>query len=325
VGKLNYYIHSVEYYLPEKIITNKYLTEECGIDGDFLANKVGISERHIAGEGEPTSMLAASAAQKLFDATGAAKEETGLILLCTQHPDYRLPTTACIVQDKLKLPTTCMAFDVNLGCSGFVYSLSIAGNFIRTGMVKQALIIMADEYSSSINYRDKNTASLFGDAGAAALLKPCEEGAGVIDCDFGTDGSGSMNLCVKNSGVARDPSDPGNLYMNGREIFRFSVTTVPASVRKVLERNGLSVGDIRYFVFHQANQYMLGELKGLLGISDEQMYIDMQETGNTVSASIPVAYRRLLAKTSLREGDWIVFCGFGVGLSWGTVLYKYHS
>ena len=318
---MNCKIDSLEYYLPSKIITNQYLNEICGIDAEFLETKIGIKKRHIALEDETIADMAVGAGELLFKKNGINKNDIDLLLLCTQHADYKLPTTACVVQNRLGLPTSCAVFDINLGCSGFVYSLGIAGNFIKTGQMKNALIIMADQYSKSIDYTDKNTASLFGDAATAILLKGSDKN-GVIDITYGTDGSNYDKLIIYNSGIKKDAEKSNYLYMDGREIFKFSTRVVPNSINQLLERNNLQKSNIKYFIFHQANQYMLNEIKNRIELTDEQMVIDMENYGNTVSSTIPIAYKNLLNNNKLQQGDKIVFCGFGVGLSWASCLYE---
>jgi 3-oxoacyl-[acyl-carrier-protein] synthase III len=322
---MNYRIKATEYYLPEKIIDNKYLHEMAGMDFDFLENKVGIKTRHIAAKDETTSEMATKAAIKLIEKNKIDPDTIDILIICTQNPDYKLPTTACIVQNNLKLRTSCLAFDINLGCSGFIYSLAIAGSFLKTGISSNAVIIMADQYSKIIDYQDKNTASLFGDAASATLIEPCGDSEGVIDAVFGTDGSHADKLIVYNSGVARNHEKNGFIYMDGRGIFKFSVQVVPKSVNEILQKNHLVISDIRFFVFHQANKYVLSEIQKRLEISDNQMIIDLEDYGNTVSSTIPIAYKNILKKGILKEDDLIIFCGFGVGLSWGTILYRYNT
>lgn len=319
---MNYYIDAIEYFLPARRIDNPYLSLAHGIDSDFLENKIGIKHRWAAAGDEATSEMAAQAVQKLLDMKRLDPSHIDLLLLCTQNPDYRLPTTACIVQEKLHLKKSCIAFDINLGCSGFTYSLPIAGNFLKTGMIQTAVIVMADQYSKLIDYNDKNTASLFSDAASAALLKGCDDGHGVQDVQFGTDGSGAQSLVAYNSGVSKNDSKGSHLYMNGREIFKFSIQVIPESVMEVLARNRLVIKDIRFFIFHQANKYILKEIQAKLGISDEQMIIDMENYGNTVSSTIPIALKNLMDKGPMKRDDLIILCGFGVGLSWATILYK---
>lgn len=320
---MNYCIESIEYYLPEKVINNEFLSNECGIDKSFLEEKVGIFERRVALPDEPTSAMCVKAGEKLFKNSNVIKEDIGLLIVCTQNPDYRLPTTACIVQDRLGLAKSTMAFDINLGCSGFTYSLEIAGNFIRTGAVKKALIITADQYSKVINYRDRATAGIFGDAAAATLLAPCDEGYGVIGSNYGTDGSGWMHLIVPNSGVAKDETRDNFLFMNGQEIFKFTVLTIPKYMNELLAKCNIGVEDFKYVVMHQANKYMLKEMQKRMKINDEQMIIDMAKFGNTVSATIPIALKNIISSEKLSKGDLLLFSGFGVGLSFGNVIYKY--
>jgi len=319
---MNYCISHLEMYLPEKIITNKYLNETFGIDSDFLENKIGIKERRIAAENQTVSDLAYQSSSKLLNTLIIERETIDLLIVCTQNPDYKLPTTACILQNKLNLSTRCMSFDINLGCSGFVYSLVVAGSLINSGVAKKALIVMADEYSKIIDYTDKNTASLFGDASTAALIEPCETGYGVLASNFGTDGSGAEHLIANNSGVFKNPDKDSYLYMNGREIFKFSITEVPKSIGEVLTKSNLQKQDIKYFIFHQANKYMLNEIKKKIGLTDEQLVIDMELYGNTVSSTIPIVLKNLRERKKIIKGDLLVFSGFGVGLSWGSILYK---
>ncbi|MDR0370240.1 MAG: ketoacyl-ACP synthase III [Prevotellaceae bacterium] len=318
---MNCKIEAIEYYLPEKVITNQYLHEYCGIDADFLENKIGIKKRHTALESEASSDLAVKAGELLVEKNNVKREDIELLLLCTQHGDYKLPTTACIVQNRLGLPNSCASFDINLGCSGFVYALGIAGNFIKTGRMKKVLIITADVYSKSINYTDKNTASLFGDAGSAILLTASGNESNIEDIVYGTDGSNYDKLIIYNSGIKKDAEKSDYLYMNGREIFKFSTRVVPASINELLGRNNLQKSDIKYFIFHQANKYMLTEIKNRMELTDEQLVIDMEDYGNTVSSTIPIVYKNLLSAGRLTKGDRIVFCGFGVGLSWASCLY----
>jgi 3-oxoacyl-[acyl-carrier-protein] synthase III len=320
---MGYRVKAIESYLPEKIISNEYLNQKFGIDIEFLDNKIGIKERRIAGENETSSDLAYKAAIKFFDKGVVKPEEIDLILVCTQNPDYRLPTTACLLQHRLGLKTSCMAFDINLGCSGYIYSIAVAGSMLSSNIINKALLIMVDEYSKIIDYSDKNTASLFGDAATATILEKCEDGKGVVDFNFGTDGSGAQHLIAYNSGVLKQDDKNNFLYMNGREIFKFSITAVPASVNALLAKNNLKKNDIKYYLFHQANKYMLNEIKKKLELTDEQNIIDMEYTGNTVSSSIPLIFKSLFDQNKLNTGDLLVLCGFGVGLSWGSILYKY--
>jgi 3-oxoacyl-[acyl-carrier-protein] synthase-3 len=318
-----YKILQIDYYLPARILDNKHLHQQVGIDSDFLEDKIGIKERRIAGELESCTDMAAAATTRLLEANADLRADIGLLIVCTQNPDYRLPTTACLLQHRLGLSRNTMAFDLNLGCSGFTYSLAVAGACLNSGMAKKALIVMVDQYSRLIDQTDKHTVSLFGDAASAAVIGNADPGSGVIDQDFGTDGSGAFHLIAHNSGIVKSAEKSSFLYMNGREIFKFTITVVPRSVTRILERNGLGIADIKAFVFHQANKYMLKEIQKIMGIREDQMVIDMEYTGNTVSSTIPIALADRFKARAFQPGDKIILCGFGVGLSWGTMLYVF--
>ncbi len=320
---MGFYIKAIEYYLPKKIIDNDYLEKECGIDKSFTENKVGIIERRIAEPDESTSQMATESLKQLLTNNNLDPKEIELLILCTQNPDYRLPTTACIVHNNLEMNKNSLAFDINLGCSGYVYSLVVAGSMIETGIVNNAVIIMVDQYSKIIDYKDKNTASIFGDAAAATLIEKCPNGYGVIDSNFGTDGSGAFQLIAWNSGVVKNPDKAPYLFMDGKEIFKFTVTAIPPTIDQLMKKNSLSTDDIKYFIFHQANMYMLNEIRKRLKIPTEKMIIDMKYIGNTVSATIPIALKNLMNNNQLLKGDLILFSGFGVGLSWGNIIYKW--
>ena len=319
---MNVKIADIELYLPEKVITNEYLHNKCGIDIDFLENKIGIKERRIAAEDETCSDMAIKAAQNLFAKGNYQPNEIDVLIVCTQNPDYKLPTTACIIQHSLGLKTSCMSFDINLGCSGYIYSLVVAQSLLNNGIFKKALVIMVDQYSKLIDYTDKNTAALFGDAATVTVVEASEKDFGIIDFTVGTDGSGAQNLIAYNSGVKTQSDKNKFLYMNGREIFKFSLLAVPVSINTVLEKNNLTKNEIKYFIFHQANKYMLGEIKKKLDLTDEQVVIAMENYGNTVSSTIPIALKGIINSSKVKKGDFLILCGFGVGLSWGTILYK---
>lgn len=312
-------ILGLTHYLPVQVVTNGALQARLGVDREFLEEKIGISERRAAAPDESSTDMACQAVTRLFESHPAVPSNIGLLVVCTQSADYRLPTTACMVQHRAGLPTTCMAFDVNLGCSGYIYCLALVAACLRAGMAREALLVTVDQYSKLLDPQDKHTVSIFGDAATCTWLG--SSSGGLVDWDFGTDGSGAFSLIAHNSGVVRDPAKPSHLQMNGREIFKFSVEAVPRSVQQLLARNDLTVGQIDLFVFHQANRYMLGEIQKRLKIRDDQMVISMQDIGNTVSSSIPIALERRLQSKPLPRGSRMVLCGFGVGLSWGSVLY----
>lgn len=299
---------------------------------DKIADKVGVNNRHIADD-ETISSMAIKAAKKLFQENPSImREDIDFILVCTQSPDYFLPSTACIVQDKLGIPKTCGAFDFNLGCSGYEYGLATAKGYIAAGIANNVLLITAEAYNKHIHPRDKGNRTIFGDAATATLIST-DGFAEIGDFVLGTDGSGAENLIVKTGGMASpekandlafdengNPRSSDYLYMNGAEIFNFTLRVVPKMVRQTLEKNGLSNDDINLYVFHQANRFMLSHLRKKLKISEDKFFINMAEIGNTVSSTIPIALKDA-QNAGLIKGN-ILIAGFGVGLSWGACTLK---
>ena len=255
------YIRAIEYYLPEKILTNQDLSDqfpEWSVAD--IENKTGIAGRHIAASHEFASDLAVKAVEKLFASGACSPSEIDFILYCTQSPDYLLPTTACLLQDRLGISTTAGALDFNLGCSGYIYGLSLAKGLIETGQAKKVLLITAETYSKFIASNDRSVRTLFGDAAAATLIESTEKQKEIIGpFVFGTDGRGGKNLQVAGSGVrgSQESPDKNFLYMNGPEIFNFTIDAVPAAIKMLLKKANLPLDQIDLFIFHQANRYML--------------------------------------------------------------------
>ena len=333
------HITHISYFLPEKTLTNDDLAieYESNWNSKKIYKKTGIKSRHIAAT-ETTSQLAVQAAEKLFSESGFPKDKIDFLLLCTQSPDYFLPTTACIVQDILGLPTSCGAFDFNLGCSGFVYGLAITKGLIAGGMAKNVLLLTVETYTKYIHPKDKSVRTIFGDGAAATLITheegdPCKIGEFV----FGTDGKGASNLIVPAGAMAMPKSEEtakemvdeqgnvrslNNLYMNGPEIFNFTLDIVPDTVKSLLARAKLSMDEIDLFVFHQANKFMLDSLRDKIGIPEEKFYLNMEDKGNTVSATIPIAMKDALDEGRIRRGDKLMLVGFGVGYSWAGCIVE---
>jgi len=327
------FIKAISYYLPERVLTNEQLAAEFPEwTAEKVAKKVGINKRHIAGENECASDLAVKAAEQLFTEHSIHKSEIDYILLCTQSPDYFLPTTACIVQDRLNLSTSCGALDFNLGCSGYVYGLSLAKGLIAGEIAKNVLLITAETYSKHIHPRDKGNRTLFGDAATATIIST-DGFAEIGNFSLGTDGRGPEKVIIKN-GACRNPKKANNLtfddsgnpvssdyfYMDGPGIFNFALEKVPHLVNKILETNKLTKEEIDLYVLHQANKYMLDFLQNILEIDDEKFYHCLSEVGNTVSSSIPIALTAAL-KENFLQGN-VLIAGFGVGLSWGGCILK---
>lgn len=327
------YIKYISYFLPDKVVTNENLVKEFPEwTVEKIAGKVGVSERHVSEDNETASDLAVKAAEKLFLEQTYDKRNIDYLLFCTQSPDFFLPTSACIIQARLGLRTNIGALDFNLGCSGFVYGLSLAKGLITGGMAENVLLLTAETYSKHIHTRDKGNRTIFGD-GATATLISTEGFAKIGNFDFGTDGRGAMNLIVK-TGAKRFPKpsndetidENGNfyssdhLYMNGSEIFNFTSEAVPILVGNVLKKNKLKQSNIDLFVFHQANKYMMNYLRKLIDIEPDKFYIYLDKVGNTVSSTIPIALYEANKLNYLRGN--ILLAGFGVGYSWGGVVLE---
>lgn len=330
------YIKAISYYLPEKTMTNDELVKrfpEWSVEK--VSAKVGIHERHIAATNETAGDMAVKAARRLFEEYGIAPNSIDFILLCTQSPDYHLPTTACIIQHKLGIPTTAGALDFNLGCSGYVYGLSLAKGLIAGGIAHNILLLTSETYTKYIHPEDKGNLSIFGDAGTATLVST-DGFAEIGDFSLGTDGSGAENLIVK-TGCARHKEsindfnkDEGGylqasdyLYMNGSEIFNFTLAAVPPLVSDVLMKNALQADEIGLNVFHQANKFMLSTIRKVCGIHQDKFYIDLDKTGNTVSCTLPIALKNAFSEERIRPRMFVVIAGFGVGYSWGATVLKY--
>ena len=325
---MNAKISAVEYHLPERIVSNDELA---ALFPEWPAQKIeeklGIVERRIAADAETSGDLAAIAAEKLFAATALQREEVDYIILCTQTPDYLLPTTACILQDRLKLRTNCGAIDFNLGCSGYVYGLGLAKGLIETGQANKVLLLTGETYSKLMRPDDKSTRTLFGDAGAATLLEGEDDGnAQVGPFIYGTDGSGANDL-ILSSGGARFPGTPlqdgKGLCMEGTGIFNFSIREVATSLQALMEKAGCSLEDIDLFIFHQANGYMLEFLRRKCAIPSSKFYVHYKDVGNTVSNTIPIALHHAIKEGRVTKGTTVALVGFGVGLSWGACLVSF--
>jgi 3-oxoacyl-[acyl-carrier-protein] synthase-3 len=331
---MNAVIRATEYHLPEAELSSDQLSREFPEwPVRKIEDKTGIGIRHISAEGECSSDLGIAAARKLFASGAVRPEDIDYLLFCTQSPDYFLPTTACLVQDALGIPVHAGALDFNLGCSGFIYGLSLAKGLIESGQATRLLLITAETYSKFINPRDKSVRTLFGDAAAATLIEAAPGGAeGIGPFVFGTDGRGAGNLIVpaggmrcRVSGGAAVEDHDGNwrssrdLYMNGAELFNFTMREVPDSIGRLLRKTGGELGDYDLFVFHQANRYMLNHLRRVLRIPEERFCIAMADCGNTVSSTIPIALKHAFQDGRLKPGSRVMLVGFGVGYSWGAV------
>lgn len=328
------YIKAISYYLPEYELNNQVIEKdfpEWSIEK--IASKTGINTRYIAAENETSVDMAVKACEKLFEEHSINRNEIDFVILCTQSPDYFLPTSACLIQEKIGLPTSVGAFDFNLGCSGFVYGLGIAKGFIASGQAKNILFITSETYSKFIHPKDKSNKTIFGDAAAATLIST-DGFAEIGNFEYGTDGKGAENLIVKNGGLRNfrksaevtvdeyeNYLSDDNLYMNGQEIFLFTLAAVPKLIANTLQKNKLAKEEIDLFVLHQANKFMLDSLRKKNKIEDEKFYIHIENCGNTVSSTIPIALYHAQKENRLIKDQNVLLAGFGVGYSWaGNVL-----
>ena len=320
------YIKDIAYYLPEKIITNEELAAEFPEwSAEKIFRKVGIRQRHVAADDETAMDMAEKAARKLL-MQGAKAEEIDFVLLCTQSPDYKLPPSACILQDRLGLKTGVGALDFDLGCSGYVYGLALAKGLVVGGMAKNVLLLTAETYNKYIHPSDKGNRTIFGD-GASATLVSAEGRARIGEFAFGTDGSGANDLIVPNGGAranfgadnhveGKPIENPDNIFMDGSDIFSFTLKAVPELMAEVMQKNNDSLDKMDLFVLHQANRYMLDFLRQKMKIDEQKMYINMENIGNTVSSTVPIALKDAWDEQAVKQGDKVAIAGFGVGLSW---------
>ena len=328
-------VKAISVYLPEGVLDNAELVRQFGTwTENKIYGKTGVSERRVVGD-EKVSDLAAAAGERLFEEHGIDRGSIDFLLLCTECPDYFLPATACIVQNRLGLRKDAGALDYNLGCSGFIYGLALAKGLVLGGMARRVLLITAETITRTIHPQDKSTRTLFGDAAAATLVESSAE-RGIGEFVLGTDGSGAERLIIPAGAWAR-PSSPEtrvetknkwgnvrtleNLYMDGPEILKFSMEVAPDCMNDTLERNGTSLEGLRLVVLHQASHMMLVKLRELLAIPEEKFVFNIEKYGNTVSSTIPIALYDSMRSGRLGKGDSVLVMGFGVGLSWGgTVL-----
>jgi len=330
-------IKAIATYLPESVLTNEHLSEEFGDwDAQKIYDKTGIATRHIAKQDECASDLAVAAAKRLFDKQICSPIEIDFLLFCTESPDYLIPPSSPIIHEQLELQGNCGTLDYNHGCSGFVYGLALSKSLIESGLSENILLLTGETYSKHINPKDKSARTIFGDGAAATLISSeLLEQERICSFLFGTDGSGAGQLIVPAGGMRqRSTAETGlekefadgnrrseqNLYMNGPDIFNFTLKVVPKAVKSVLDKSDMEIGDVDYFIFHQANKFILEHLRKKIGIPKDKFYLSIEDCGNTVSSTIPIAMEDALRQNKIKSGDKLMLVGFGVGLTWAACL-----
>lgn len=328
-------IAAIATHLPDHILANDVLAAEySGWSAEKIADKTGIRERRIAAPGETALDLGEHAARALFAAEPDARGQVDFLILCTQAGDHILPTSACILQHRLGLPTSTGALDINLGCSGFVYGLSLAAGLIASGAARGVLLVTADTYSKYIHPGDKSVRTLFGDGAAATLIvADAANGGHIGPFVFGTDGGGADRLIVEAGGfrvpaspeTAREEQDRsgnvrtrGHLFMDGAAVMAFTLREVPRAYRALLDKTGTTADDYDHVVLHQANKFMLDALQKKLELPDAKLPRRYEDIGNTVSSTIPFVLASLAQQGRLTSGTRTLLIGFGVGLSWAA-------
>jgi 3-oxoacyl-[acyl-carrier-protein] synthase-3 len=332
-------IKAIKSFLPAGKLTNEQLAAEFGDwHAGQILSKTGVAVRGVAAADETASDLGVAAGKRLFESGACGPDEIDFLLFCTQSPDYFTPTSACLMQDRLGLRTSCGAIDFNQGCSGYVYGLALAKSLIEAGTASKVLLITADTYTKFINRRDRSIRTLFGDGAAATLVTSVDSESEMIGpLVLGTDGRGANEIIVPAGGLRCPPTadsaiekedDAGNwrsaqnLYMNGADVFSFALRTVPPAIEQLLQKSGLTMDQVDFFVLHQANKFILERLRGKMKIPAEKFWIDMENCGNTVSSTIPIALESAIERKRVKPGDRVALVGFGVGYSWGAAMIQ---
>lgn len=315
-------------YVPEKILTNVDLEKFVDTTDEWISSRTGIRERHVAADGEYTSDLAAKAAERALQMAGLTADQLDLIIVGTITGDYPWPATACIVQQKLGA-VNAAAFDISAACSGFVFSLATAANFIATGAAKRALVIGAEILTRIVDWEDRNTCVLFGDGAGAVILDGHEGENGILSTHMHSDGSYRELLYQPGFGSCNPPSEAGikerlpYLKMEGGEVFKVAVRSLTEVAMEALAANQLSVAEVNLFVPHQANRRILDACAKRIGLTEEQVYVNVERYGNTSGASIPIALDEANRSGRIRPGDIVVLDAFGGGFTWGATVIRW--
>jgi 3-oxoacyl-[acyl-carrier-protein] synthase-3 len=319
----------VGHYVPERILTNADFEKMLDTTDEWIVSRTGMRERHIARDDETTSDMGLAAARMALERAGLAASEIPCVIVATVTPDYPFPATASVLAAKLGIAGAA-AFDIEIACSGFIYGLTVAASLIRAGVYRRVLLVGAEKLSSITNYDDRGTAVLFGDGAGAAVLEASDEEC-FLSSHLGSDGSDPSLLLIPSGGTVEPLTAEGiatkrnKMVMKGREVFRFAVTKMIDATDTVLAKANLTRSDIAYVIPHQANRRIIDAAAKMLDVLIDKVIITVDRFGNTSSASIPIALSETYGAGKLRDGDVIVFVGFGGGLSWGAVAWKWSA
>lgn len=324
------YAHVVGWgkYIPQQILTNEEISQTVDTSDEWIRTRTGIHERRLAADGETTASMAIRAAQRALDVARFSPSQIDLIVVATATPDHSFPSTACLVQDALGA-SHAAAFDLSAGCTGFVYAFSIVAHLLSTGAYQKALVIGAETLSRIINWEDRDTCVLFGDGAGAVILQTGENEGGVLATVLGADGSGG-DLLKLPAGGSKIPASHRSVEdglhfvtMEGRQVFRFAVRTMPAATREVLEKAQLSLNDLDLLIPHQANSRIIEAATRSLELSPDLVYSNLERYGNTSAASIPIALCEAVEEGRIQPGNLVVTVGFGAGLTWGAAVIRW--
>lgn len=320
---INAKISGISSYVPDDILNNEMLSQMVDTDDEWITTRVGIKERRILKDPtKPSSYLGIKAVNKLLEETGTDPDDVDLLICPTSNPDYRFPSTASVIAHACGMEKRCYAYDIQAACAGFVVGTYAASAYVKAGLYKKVIVVNAEKMSSMVNYKERATCPLFGDAAGAVLIEPTEEPVGIIDGVFHVNGEGLPHLVYRAGGSAHPAShetvDAGwhYLYQEGRAVYRHAVIDMLTSSKEVMRRNNLTCDDIQWFVPHQANLRIIEAVGQRLGIDPAKVLVNIQYRGNTSAATIPVCLDE--NKHRLRKGDKIVLTAFGAGFTWGA-------
>jgi len=314
-------------HVPARILSNEDLEKIVDTSDEWIVSRTGIKTRHISGPGEYTSVLASRAAANTLAAAGLAATEIDILIVATVSAEMTMPSCACLVQKELGA-IKAFAFDINAACSGFIYGLSVAEKYILANPQLKVMVIGAETLSTRVNWQDRNTCVLFGDAAGAVLLGSSDQGDGIVAEKLFSDGT-LYNLLYMDGAQSLNPAlrneefEGSLIKMVGRDVFKYAVNAMENAVRAVLAQAGVAIDEVRLVVPHQANIRIINKLTQKLGVDPEKVYINVTKYGNTSAATIPLALDEANREGRLQSGDYVILCAFGGGFTWGATLIKW--